>query len=306
MKMDEIRKSIDRMSKLPTIAVMLNKCSELMENSSVSASAVAEMISKDQSITSMVLRLVNSSFYGLPQKINSVNQAIVVLGFNTVRNLVLSCSVFDVFWKGDGSTRFSMFEFWKHSIGCAAVAKIIGSRVGVHQFEDAFIAGLLHDVGKIVLARYFRDDFLMILRIVQEKNMLFKEVEKQILGFTHAEIGGYLAKKWNLPGNLIEGITFHHTPSLSKNNTNLVLAVHLADIVCRGLGFGSGGDDLIPQLDTSAWNNSGLTMRVLEKLLPEIDKEIERASDFLSVLTEEENKDEQVASNQDKFWSKNQ
>jgi len=286
MKRDEVKRVVDKIVGLPTFPVILNKCSELLQDPFVSTSKMAKVISKDQSITSKLLRLVNSALYGFPHRISSVNQAILILGFNNIRTLILSFSVFDTLLKDNKSLGFDMGEFWKHSIGCGAAAKVIGSRMGIRQPEESFVAGLLHDIGKVVLSQFFLDDFISVLKIAQEKNILFIEAEEQVLGITHAEIGGYLANRWNLPDSLTKVIIFHHTPSLIKDNTNLVFTVHLADIICRGLGVGSPGDDLVPQIDVSIWDDSGLTMRMLEKLLPEVDEEIEKANSFLSILFE--------------------
>lgn len=275
---------VDKIVGLPTLPSMLSNINKMMLNPRTSAKEVAQLISSDPSVTSKVLRVVNSSFYGFPNRITTITHAIVILGFNTVKSIVLSSSIFDVFKKDSKGLGFDRTEFWKHSIGCGAAARVLGKRLGYTALEELFIAGLLHDVGKIVLDQFVNDKFIHILNLVQTQNILIYEAEEKVLGVTHAEVGAWLFEKWNLSKGLIECIRCHHNPTLARENQKLVAIIHLSDILCRALRFGSGGDNKIPMISETAWSQLGLDVREFDRLLSETGEELERATVFLDFV----------------------
>jgi HD-like signal output (HDOD) protein len=253
-------------------------------NPSTSAKEVAQIISSDPALTSKVLRVVNSSFYGFPNRITTVSHAIVILGFNTIKSIVLSSTIFDVFRRGGKPGDFDRAEFWKHSIGCGAAAKVLGRRINYPMLEELFIAGLLHDVGKIVLDQYVPDKFAEVGALVRSRDILIAEAETQVLGVTHADVGAWLFEKWNLSKGLTDTVRCHHNPALAGENQRFAEIIHVADVLVRAVRFGNGGDQKIPAIQESAWRSLGLSEKELDQLLEQTSQEIEKAMIFLDFI----------------------
>ncbi len=284
MKEEAIKRVVDGIAGLPTLPLILDKTTRMLDDPDVSASDVGRVIVKDQSIASKVLRLVNSAFYGCPRQISTISQAVVILGFNIVKNIVLSVSVFESFSQDSETDEFDRYAFWEHSIACGAATRVISKHLGVKDSEEAFVGGLLHDIGKLVLEQFLTEEFLKIVHLVQEKGISITEAEKEVLEITHPQVGRYLAQKWNLPQLLEETIAYHHDPTSADFQHKLVSAVHLADAIVKGLGVGYSGDDLVPQIDGKIWDGLKLDLDLVGGWLGEIGEEVERASDFLSLL----------------------
>jgi HD-like signal output (HDOD) protein len=281
---EKLKRLTDKIVGLPTLPSMLGNINRLMLNPRTSAKEVAQLISSDPAIASKVLRVVNSSFYGFPNRITTITHAIVILGFNTVKSIVLSSTIFDVF-KGDKTHEsFDRANFWRHSVGCGAAARAVGRVIGYSALEEIFIAGLLSDVGKIVLDQYLHEYFVRIMEITRTKNCLLARAEEEVLGVTHADVGAWLFEKWNMSKGLIEAIRFHHNPALAGDHQRLAAIVHLADILVRAIRFGSGGDAKIPAISETAWQALGLDGGQFERLLTDTGDEIDKAMVFLDFV----------------------
>jgi HD-like signal output (HDOD) protein len=169
-----IRKTLESISTIPTLSIVLDKLARLLQNPQTSAEEIGRAITTDQALASKVLKLVNSAFYGFPGKIGTITHAVVILGFSTVKNIVLTASIFDAFSnrKNQGS-EFSMEKFWTHSIGCGAASQTIAKHIGFKEKEECFIAGLIHDIGKIILCHYFHEEFEACFSDRQAKRTAF-------------------------------------------------------------------------------------------------------------------------------------
>ena len=285
MKRENIDIKIKRLKDLPTLPTILVECNKLLEDPNVSASQLANIIKSDQAVSSKVLKLVNSAFYGLSGKVGTICQGIVVLGFNTVRNLILSLSALDLLPKDADLGEFEISDLWKHSLGCAIISRVFAQRIGIKDPEEAFIAGLLHDIGKIITAKLFREEFVTILKTTHKEKKLFLDVEQGVLGTAHDQIGGMLAKNWQLPSTLSESISFHHNGEKTMKHAKLVYTIRLADIVTRGLQIGSGGDRVIPEMDKTAWDTLKVSYSDIARWVDDLDEEFDKASAFFSVLS---------------------
>lgn len=281
---ERVRKLVDKVQGLPTLPSMLNNINQMILNPRTSAKEVAQVIASDPALTSKVLRVVNSSFYGFPNRITTITHAIVILGFNTVKSIVLSSTIFDVFRRSVKPGDFDRAEFWKHSIGCGAAAKVLGRRINYPMLEELFIAGLLHDVGKIILDQFLADKFAEVLALVRSRDCLIVEAEAEVLGLTHADVGAWLFEKWNLSKGLVETTRCHHNPQLAGDQQKFAEIIHLADILVRALRFGNGGDAKIPAVNDAAWRSLGLAEPELDDLLLQTSAEIEKAMVFLDFI----------------------
>lgn len=271
---------IRRIDDLPTLPSVIIRITEQVNNPRSSARDLARVIVDDQVLTARLLRLVNSSFYGFPQKISTVTDAIVLLGFDAIRNLLLTTSIFNMFTGMNKKKKAWQEDFWDHSLGCAVGAKVIGNHIRYDKVEELFVSGLLHDIGKIVEMLFFPEDFENVASIIKEKNILMKSAEDEALGYTHADLGKLLAEKWNLPKKLVNAIEFHHEPHDAGRFIQEAAVVHLADILCRALDIGSGGDNKMPVLNKIAWETLHIKLSAIEPIMEKIKLEFEDISKF--------------------------
>jgi HD-like signal output (HDOD) protein len=281
----EINKVLENVSTIPTLPVVIEKITRLLQNPQTSAEELGKAITTDQALASKVLKLVNSAFYGFPGKISTITHAVVILGFSTVKNIVLTASIFDVFAKNvSRQSSFNLEKFWFHSIACGAASQCIARHIGYSEKEECFIAGLIHDVGKIVLCNYFPEEFEQVLLNTTQMDCLLYESERTVLGITHEDIGGIVAARWNLPLNLQSAVKYHHSAPMGKDVSLITGIVHVADIFVRAMDYGNGGDAKIPILSEQVWNNLGLQTKSIQSIFEDIDNDVDKAEVFMQII----------------------
>jgi putative nucleotidyltransferase with HDIG domain len=271
---------LERIHSFPTLPMIVNKVNELVSMPDTSPKDIESVVIKDQVLTGKLLRLVNSPFYGFPKEINTISRAVGIIGFDALRNLVFSTSVIRLF-KSKGSNSFQPVEFWKHSIGTAIAAKELARQMGEKQIEEYFVGGLVHDIGKLIHDEYFGPDFRRACDLAVQQGILLREAEEQIMHFTHDQSGGLLVKQWNLHPRLIAMVASHHEPSKVREYQREVGVIHLADILCRAKGMGSGGDNKIPLVDHPTWDALGLTLGDVEQVMGRMEQSFGPATAFL-------------------------
>lgn len=278
----DARRFVKSIDNLPTLPGVVAKVTRLVEDPKASAADINNAIRQDIALSARILRLVNSSFYGFPRKIGSITHAVVILGFNTVRNVVLSAFVLDTFEAKD--LPFGYRDFWIHSLGAAVASEHLARRRGMKDFDDAFMAGLLHDIGKVVLHQYARDDFAEVLDVVKQKDCLIMEAEREVLGMTHAEVGEMLLDEWHLPVKLVKSVARHHDPAGADEARDLASIVHVADIFVRALLVGNGGDARIPRASQEAWGSLGVELSRVEAVARDLAREMRRVDVFMELV----------------------
>ena len=291
-KKQNLRKITENIIGLPTLPTTVTKIISLVDNPKTSLADIARVISTDQALTAKILKLANSAFFGFRRRISTVNLAVVVLGFETVKSIGLSVSVFEKFSKGVDSIYFDRQKFWEHSIGVAVTARLLAAKLHYRVKAEAFSAGILHDIGKLVMSQYFPNDFLRILEMAHEKNLQIRVAEERVMGVTHSEIGGWLAEKWNLPQQLVEVIAFHHDPiRASDQHRGLASLIHVANAICRHEKIGASGDTQGPDLKEEALDLLGVSLYgdvfledELFEMGKELHEELEKADVFASII----------------------
>lgn len=234
METENILEQVGQIKELPTLPVIAFEVNRMLVNSSTSIDALVETIKKDPAIVSKILKLVNSAFYGARSKVSTVQEAIIRLGFNSVRNIVVSISVFDMFkLKKNLDIDFNIDDFWKHSVGVALTSKYLSDQTGLQSPDDCFVSGLLHDIGLIILLEHFPAVMKEIIEISKDKGVSIYDAEKEVLQVRHNKIGELIAKKWQLPPSLCDSLKYHHIPVKNAANPELIAIVHLADVICN-------------------------------------------------------------------------
>jgi putative nucleotidyltransferase with HDIG domain len=280
-----IKRITDSLISLPTLPTVIAKMLELVDNPRTSASSLAGLIMQDQVLTARILKLANSSFYAFPRQIATVKLALVVLGFESVKEMALSLSVLSSL-KGESNRHFDISQFWQHSVSVGAGSRMLARETCYRLAGEAFVAGLLHDIGKVVLSQYLPEEFAEVQDRIWERGQPCEEAEKIVLGVTHAEIGAWLAERWNLPVTLVEAIRWHHHPEACPRNPELPLLVCLSDYLsekCRlGRSGSRGTEDLPPAVADMARSLLALTPEALEAHRAGLYAEYDKASSFMT------------------------
>jgi putative nucleotidyltransferase with HDIG domain len=229
---------LKRIRDVPALPDVVNQIIVLLGKPTANATEIAKLIAYDPGLTSRVLRMVNSASYGFTRQISSIQHGIMILGFNTVRGLVLSASIFKLMKKDTKTLGFDAQAFWAHSLLTAMLASFVCDTYQIKQKEEAFSGGMLHDVGKLILAQYFMQDYVTVLKQARHLSqptygMGFLKLELKMTGLSHTEIGTHLADKWKLPSALAECVRFHHHPEQATLHPQLVYSVALANQVAN-------------------------------------------------------------------------
>lgn len=262
---------------LPTMPEVLVKLNEVMANPDSSADDIAAVVSKDPAVSTNILRIVNSAYYGLQVRVSAVSLAISVMGFNMTKKVALKAAVFSTFGRRrEKIQHFDPAGFWKHAVFCGVAARTLGSNSASFaetHGEDLYIAGLLHDIGKIILMERLAPRYLGMLRKSVEDGRPEIDVEQEELGFTHSDVGSVLAIKWLLPEDLAIAIRYHHAPSRDPFHRSLSSLIHLADQLAWRAGNPSTVGTHLASLDHEVYDQIGLDPDQVEELLPQIQED---------------------------------
>ncbi len=236
-----IRSELRHIGKLAPLPILAKSIIEISADPNASARNLAAVVKKDQSLTAKILKIVNSAYYGFYRKIGNVDHAIVILGFNEIKNISLAACIIRAY-VDDSDPLFNREKFWLHALGSAYISRALSSFKPTLNTEDAFVIGLLHDIGKVVLAQHFTDLFSRCLNLAKKRKQPLHKVSAEVMEIDHAEVGGLVAEGWRLPVPLVRAIQFHHNPAVAgKDDYNIHLA-HLANYFCHSNRIGESGN----------------------------------------------------------------
>ena len=237
---------------LPALPESTLKVMHLTDDPRTNAADIARALSVDQAMTVRLLKLANSAFYGGMRRVATVTEAVVLLGQRTVRNMALALSCQAMLDRALPGYGMDTGDLWRHSFCCAYAAQVLARKAGYRVAEEAFVGGLLHDIGKVILSLYLQVEFAKVAKLASLASLPFMEAERLVLGFDHAEAGARVLEKWNLPTPLVGCVRYHHAPQDQPEPSALTAIVHLADVQCLMMGIGLGGDGLNYPLQESA------------------------------------------------------
>ena len=277
------RRVLKRVNDIPSLPQFVIDTLKKLDDPKSSAQDVADKLSRDEGLVLRILRLANSAYYGLPRRLTGVSEAISLLGFKTVKSIVLAASVYKFM---DGSfTGYALDrgELWKHSLSVAFASRYLAKKIKGLDDEEAYVAGMVHDIGKIVLNDYVRFGYGIIAKLVEDDQVPFMDAERQVLGFDHAQVGGLIMEQWNLPETYMLAARYHHSPwelpEESKPHQVFVDVIHVANILCLMLGVGLGADGLQYKIHPESLERLGIAdvevlMSDLVDLMAKVDEEM--------------------------------
>ncbi|NML59905.1 HDOD domain-containing protein [Massilia sp. RP-1-19] len=271
----EVARNIRDLPALPTVVLELIKT---FDQPDVDIARLADTISHDQALAARTLRVANSSFYGLASKVKTINQAIMVLGFDTVRSLVSAGAIVHTL-PGNGG-HLDPARFWRHSMATAVCARSIARRTRLNQ-DYAFLSGLLHDIGRLVLATRFPQQYAAAMAWRDRHDAWQVEAEQQVLGIDHQQVGLMLAETWKFPLLIQRAIGFHHAPAVDDLG-DVPSIVHVANAIVHALDLGGGDDAQVPPLSQEAWASLRLESDMLHAVFRETEEQYEEACLILS------------------------
>jgi len=270
-------RSITKVASLPNIFTQLN---DAINDPNTTNKDFANIINEDTAIAARLLRITNSALYNFPSKVETITHAITIIGTNQLRDLVLASSVIAMF-KNVPEDIITMESFWRHSVACGITARAIASQRREANIERFFVAGLLHDIGRLVLFMEMPDYMQAVFQLREEEHSLLYKHEKEIIGFDHAKLGGLLLKAWQLPARLIEGVALHHAPTRAVQYPVEAAIVHSADVIANAMQLGSSGEMYVPPLNPKAWEIIDLPESAIESIFEKVTQQYSDAVKFI-------------------------
>ncbi|WMM24166.1 HDOD domain-containing protein [Tissierella sp. MB52-C2] len=267
LTLEYIVNKVDDMKALPEI---INKLIALTDDPDSTVQDMEKVILQDQVLTTKILRLANSAYYGYARKISTVSQATILLGFQAIKGIALASTVRTYLVDELRGYSLDKNELWSQSQTCAIISRFIAKSIKYSNPEEAYIAGLLRDIGKTVLNQHMEKEYMKVLSKMEENKISFLDAEKEVLGFGHTEIGEKIAEKWDFPKELVEAICYHHTPELANINPLLVSIVHIADAITMMMGIGLGLDGLSYNLSSVAIDKLSLDETQFQTIISQV------------------------------------
>jgi putative nucleotidyltransferase with HDIG domain len=246
---------IEQMTNLPSPPFVIARVLQITSGEDDSAEALASAIEADHGFTATVLRVSNSAFFGMSQRIYTVRDAIMLIGFDAVRSLAIAAAAVRGVWVDD--TLFNRRQFWIHSLSCGLFAQMVAKRLQHSKPDAVFTLGVLHDIGRVIMLQSIPDGYRTVIQQVQQKRSYLWQAERDILGFHHGEIGARLAQKWNMPEGYSDAIEYHHDPDASPQESRLARILCLADALSHSSNPADGANRLIQPLYKAMWEPLG-------------------------------------------------
>ncbi len=275
-KKKEVRRKLRKLEGLPTLPPIVQQLNAMIEDERTSLHQIAELVEKDQVLTTKILRIANSAFYGFPKKVSTVKNAMMLLGINVLKILIMTSSIFEILHKED-------VGLWEHSIGVAACSRIIAEKIEFKDPPEIATAGLLHDLGRVIEKVAFPKEFTIINTLIN-KGVDPLKAEKAVLGLDHAEIGAYLMRQWNIPDRLIEAVNGHHDIDRAQKYKKEASIIHLADVLIHARGYGQTLFSKVPPLNPKALKLLKLNIPELKEVLIKLEPKLYELKFFTEEL----------------------
>jgi len=275
---------VQMVDKMPAFPGSVNKVLQMTSAIDCAPKDLVQVIEHDPVMMAKILKLVNSAYFGLSREITSIKHGVVFVGLNTIKNLAISIATMGMLSK-TGPAGLNMNEFLLHSLGTASIAKLLGKQLGVtsDKATDYFVGGLLHDIGKVVFAQFMPQEMKRALKRVEVEGISLSMAEMIEIGANHAQLGGMLAEKWQLPHALVTCIKEHHSAELNDHSNKVLDCVIAANIIVKQVGFGSAGNLIEDRLPDHVSARFGMGLDELQDSIGSLDEELEKANAFIRI-----------------------
>jgi HD-like signal output (HDOD) protein len=267
---------IEDVTDVPSLPEIFIRVNEAVNNPRSSLEDVGKVISEDTGLTARLLKIVNSAFYGFPSQIDTISRAVTIVGTQQLRDLALATSVIRLF-RGIPHDLIDVESFWRHSVACGITARILATYRREANVERFFVAGILHDIGRLIICLKRGDLMREILPRVRDGSNTLRQLEMEVLGYDHASVGGALIQAWKLPASLEEVILCHHSPLESSRYPVEAAVIHVADIITHALQLGNSGESFVPLLEVKAWDRLALPVSILPPTIDQVDRQYQDA-----------------------------
>ena len=271
IKKEELLESV---TKLPVLSEVVMRAIKLIDDPQCSIRELTDLMSKDQSISAKIIKIANSAFYGFPRKIFSLSEAFIILGFRTIRSLLITASVSDLLKGPVDGYIITKGDLWKHSYAVAFTAGNVAKSVRRHMMDTAFTAGILHDIGKLILGNYLKGAYQEVLLTAQTSNISLAMAEEKLLGYNHAAVGGMVLDHWNFPEIIVNAVSNHHQIMNQENYEPMDAILHLADNWVLEEGIGIAPCEGIIEPDLEIQHTMGLSIEMKDEILNRLKTEL--------------------------------
>jgi len=283
---ERYRRIVENVDRLPSLPGIVTRLIEIVNSPESSAEDASSLIERDPALTGRMLRLANSAFYGMPRKVASVNSAVVILGFNSIKSLVLGAAVAKLFKPLSGG--FDTRRFWMHSIICAMGSRLIIRHLMRYKMmdpESAFCAGIMHDIGRLILWHVAPADYTLVWKHALSHTLSLSAAEEDVLGIRHDILGRIVADKWTLPQDLEFAMVFHHRPQEAQQIPELAAAVHVADCMAHEIGHGTMENQHVDPCVPQSLSLLHIDADGYAKMTAELRSEKDKSHEFFSIIT---------------------
>lgn len=277
--MSQAKQVLQAIRSLPPLSRKAELALKSLQDPDISIPALVEILQYDPAVTVNILKHCNSPLLGVRGTVSSLHQAVVIMGLRQLRKIILAASIERYFPSRSGGYELSHFELWRHSLAVALIAEELANELGGYQADQAFTAGLLHDIGKVIINQFLDTSKAEVIEEVS-KGGDFTEVERQVVGLTHMEAGGMILERWHFPPEVQAVARFHHDPPPEPGNS-LVILVHMADLVAILAGWGTGLDALFYRANLAIFRSRGINLNRLYQLVSRLtDKVAQLEKDY--------------------------
>jgi putative nucleotidyltransferase with HDIG domain len=289
MTKEDIFKKLSAVKNLPTLPVVMEKLQKAMRDPHSDVARISRIIQDDPSMMARILKVVNSALYGARDPITSLQLAIARMGLNAINNIAMSTSVFATFSKAKQSD-FNREEFWRHCISTGIAVNVLYNRCRANlgrtiEKDLLHLAGLLHDIGKIIFETYFHAEFMQSIQLCREQHVPLFQIELETIGADHAQVGAWLGERWNLAPAIIETVRWHHEPdNADEELRDLAMLTHAANYICNLVKVGDSGDAVAPAFFRGVWKRLGINVDDMSAIMDQVKEESKQSEVLLAFV----------------------